>query len=70
MRRSKINIIFEKVVEHVDTEIKDCPACSAQVKATFPSDRHGPLQYGNGLKAYAIKMLVCQMALSHDIRGE
>ena len=22
---------------------------------------HGPLQYGNGLKAYAINMLVCQM---------
>ena len=28
-QRTKIDIIFEKAVEHVDTEIKDCPSCSA-----------------------------------------
>ncbi len=59
-RRTKIDIIFEKVVEHVDAEIKQCPHCETTVKAPFPSDLHGPLQYGNGLKAYAIHLLVCQ----------
>ena len=60
-RRTKIDIIFEKVVEHVDAEIKKCPSCAATVKAIFPADMHGPLQYGNGLKAYVINMLICQM---------
>jgi transposase len=60
-RRTKIDIVFEKVVEHVDAEIKTCPSCSAEVKGTFPADMHGPLQYGNGLRAYIINMLVCQM---------
>ena len=31
------------------------------VKGKFPSDMPGPLQYGNGLKAYIISLLVCQM---------
>lgn len=60
-RRTKIDIIFEKVVENVDAEIKICPSCSATVKGSFPADMHGPLQYGNGLKAYAINLLICQM---------
>jgi len=60
-RRTKIDIIFEKVVEHVDAEIKHCPSCDSTVKGKFPSDMPGPLQYGNGLKAYIINLLVCQM---------
>lgn len=60
-RRTKIDIIFEKTVEHVDAQIKHCPACDATVKGQFPSDMPGPLQYGNGLKAYIISLLVCQM---------
>ena len=60
-RRSKIDIVFEKVVDHVDAEIKHCPACSSSVKGVFPTDLHGPLQYGNGLKAYVINLLICQM---------
>lgn len=60
-RRTKIDIIFEKTVEHVDAQIKQCPACDATVKGQFPSDMPGPLQYGNGLKAYIISLLVCQM---------
>ncbi len=60
-RRTKIDIVFEKVVEHVDAEIKHCPSCDATVKGKFPSDMQGPLQYGNGLKAYIISLLVCQM---------
>lgn len=60
-RRTKIDIIFEKVVEHVDAEIKKCPSCDSTVKGKFPSDMPGPLQYGNGLKAYIVSLLVCQM---------
>ncbi len=60
-RRTKIDIVFEKVVEHIDAEIKNCPMCQSTVKGEFPSDMPGPLQYGNGLKAYIINLVVCQM---------
>ena len=76
-RRTKIDIIFEKVVEHVDAEIKQCPACKATVKGKFPAAMHGPLQYGDGLKAFVINLLVCQMVslnrvqkLVHSMIGE
>lgn len=60
-RRTKIDIVFEKVVEHVDAQIKHCPGCDSTVKGQFPLNMPGPLQYGNGLKAYIINLLVCQM---------
>src|SRR3990167_1209752 len=60
-RRTKIDIIFEKTVTHVDIEIKHCDNCDSIAKGKFPSDMPGPLQYGNGLKAYIISLLVCQM---------
>jgi len=60
-RRTKIDILFEKVVDHVDAQIKTCPACQEVTKGSFPADRPGPLQYGDGLKAFAINLLVCQM---------
>lgn len=60
-RRTKIDIIFEKVIEQVEAEIKQCNRCDSTVKAKFPSDMPGPLQYGAGLKAYIINLLVCQM---------
>ena len=60
-RRTKIDILFEKVVEHIDAEIKQCTNCDTIVKGTFPADMPGPLQYGNGLKAYVVNLLICQM---------
>lgn len=60
-RRTKIDIVFEKVVEHVDAQIKQCPTCDSIIKGRFPPDMPGPLQYGNGLKAFVINLLVCQM---------
>lgn len=60
-RRTTIDIIFEKVVEHVDAEIKVCENCDSTVKGTFPENMQGPLQYGKGLKAYVINLLICQM---------
>jgi transposase len=67
-RRTKIDIIFEKVVEHVDAEIKHCPCCDSTVKGRFPSDMHGPLQYGDGLKAFVVNLLVCQMVALNRVQ--
>ncbi len=60
-RRTLIDIVFEKVVEQTDAEIKQCPVCEETTKADFPDSLSGPLQYGAGLKAYVINLLVCQM---------
>jgi len=60
-RRTKIDIVFEKVVEHVDAEIKQCPSCERTVKGKFPADMPGPLQYGLGVQAFIINLLACQM---------
>jgi hypothetical protein len=67
-RRTRIDIVFEKVVEHVDAQIKSCPSCDSQVKGTFPADMPGPLQYGNGLKAYCINLLICQMVALNRVQ--
>lgn len=67
-RRTKIDIVFEKVVEHVDAEVKQCPTCQATVKGLFPGDLHGPLQYGDGLKAFVINLLVCQMVALNRVQ--
>ena len=60
-RRTLIDIVFEKTVRHVDAEIKTCPACHKKVKGQHPQDMPGPLQYGNGIKAYVVHLLVSQM---------
>jgi len=67
-RRTKIDIIFEKVVEHVDAEIKTCPICQHKTTGTFPGDMPGPLQYGNGLKAFVINLLVGQMVAVNRVQ--
>jgi transposase len=43
-RRTRIDLVFEKVVSHVDAEIKSCPRCQAVTKGSFPADLSGPLQ--------------------------
>ncbi len=60
-RRTRIDIMFEKVVTHVEAEIKTCAACNTQTKAQFPADMPGPLQYGAGIKAYVLNLLMAQM---------
>lgn len=67
-RRTKIDIIFEKTVEHFYAEIKECPRCAATVKAAFPEDLAGPLQYGIGLKAYIINLLFGQMIAMNRVQ--
>ena len=60
-RRTFVDIVFEKVVRHTDAEIKHCPRCHAETRACFPAEMPGPLQYGPGIKAYAVHLLVAQM---------
>ncbi len=60
-RRTRIDIIFEKVVNHVDAEIKICPRCAIPNKGHFPEDMSGPLQYGPGIKGYVVNLLIAQM---------
>lgn len=60
-RRTIVDILFEKMITHVDAEIKYCNRCDSTVKGEFPSNMPGPLQYGNGLKAYIINLLISQM---------
>ena len=60
-RRTRIDIVFEKVVTHVDAEIKVCPGCGEQTKGRFPAGLSGPLQYGAGIKAYVLNLLIAQM---------
>ena len=60
-RRTQIDIVFEKVLSHVDAEIKSCPHCGSETRAPFPETFSGPLQYGAGIKAYALNLLMAQM---------
>jgi transposase len=67
-RRTIIDIIFEKNVKHVDAEIKQCPDCQTITKGEFPADMPGPLQYGTGVKAYILDLLVAQMVSLNRIQ--
>ena len=60
-RRTQIDIVFEKVLSHVDAEVKSCPHCGSETRAPFPEAFSGPLQYGSGIKAYALNLAVAQM---------
>ena len=60
-RRTLVDIVFEKVVRHADAEIKHCPRCHAEARARFPDEMCGPLQYGPGVKAYVVHLLIAQM---------
>ena len=60
-RRTQIDIVFEKVVMHVDAEIKPCPHCGEKNRGAFPEAFSGPLQYGSGIRAYLLNLLIAQM---------
>ena len=60
-RRTLVDIVFEKVVRHADAEIKHCTRCHAETRARFPAEMSGPLQYGPGVKAYVVHLLIAQM---------
>lgn len=60
-KRTKIDVIFEKTVDEKVAEVKTCPHCKSRTKAEFPSEYQGPLQYGTGIKAYVLNLLMAQM---------
>ena len=72
-RRTRIDIVFGKVVSHVDAGIKSCPHCGSETRAPFPETFSGPLQYGSGIKAYALNLLMAQRIslkrVQHSIRS-
>ena len=61
LRRTQIDIVFEKVLTHVDAQIKTCPNCEVRACGPFPQGFCGPLQYGAGIKAYVLNLLIAQM---------
>ena len=60
-RRILFDIVFEVVERRVDAEVKECPECLARTKGRFPDTMPGPLQYGVGLQAFVINLLVAHM---------
>ncbi len=60
-RRILYDIVFEVVERRVDAEVKECPACRARTKGQFPDTMPGPLQYGVGLQAFVINLLIAHM---------
>ena len=60
-RRILYDIVFELVEHRVDAEVKECPHCRTRTKGRFPDTMPGPLQYGIGLQAFIINLLVAHM---------
>ena len=60
-RRTLVDIIFEKTTTHVDSVEKICPNCHTKNKPDFPKQYAGPLQYGPGIKAFILNLLLVQM---------
>ena len=48
-------------MRHADAEIKHCARCHTETRARFPHEMPGPLQYGPGIKAYVVHLLIAQM---------
>ena len=62
-REQRILLDIKYTVEEVKVvaDIKDCPECRARTKGRFPENMPGPLQYGDGIKAFVINLLIAQM---------
>ena len=60
-RRILLDIEFTVACRRVDAEVKACPACRGRTKGRFPDTMPGPLQYGVGLQAFVIDLLIAHM---------
>lgn len=60
-RRILYDIVFEVVERRVDAEVRQCPNCRTRTKGRFPDTMPGPRQYGIGLQAFIINLLVAHM---------
>jgi len=68
-RRTLIDIVFEKTITHVDVIEKVCPTCATVNKPAFPKNMAGPLQYGAGIKAFILNLLLVQMVALNRVQG-
>jgi hypothetical protein len=56
------NPIWDDLFTQPDAEIKTCPDCGTQTtRAPFPEAFCGPVEYGAGIKAYVLNLLIGQM---------
>ena len=53
--------MLQVIAQRVEAEVQQCPACQARSKAPFPASMPGPVQYGSGLQAFSINLLVAHM---------
>ena len=60
-RRVRYDIVFQLIENRVEAEVEHCPDCQARSKAVFPASMPGPRQYGRGLQAFIINLLVAHM---------
>ena len=60
-QRKEIDIEYVVVETTVTAETKECPECQEKTKASFPEGMDGPIQYGDGIKALIINLLMGQM---------
>ncbi len=60
-RRVLYDIVFQVIEHRVEAEVKQCPDCQARNKGAFPASMPGPVQYGSGLQAFIINLLVAPM---------
>ena len=60
-QRRLFDIVFVTTVHQVSAEIKRCPVCERENRGVFPDSMPGPLQYGPGLRAFAVNLLISQM---------
>lgn len=54
-RRTRIDLVFEKRIEHTDAEIKTCPSCECVNKGAFAADLSGPQAVWTGRQGIRIE---------------
>jgi transposase len=59
-RRTRFDIVIETRIDHVDAQIKTCPGCQTRNTGAFPTHLAGPVQYGLGVKATVLNLLITQ----------
>ena len=60
-RRTLVDIVFVTEQTNVDAQIKCCPACHTNTRGQFPDHMPGPLQYGSGIIAFVVHLVISQM---------
>jgi len=74
VREALVSDAFDYIVKSEKSGSKKvtthpCPVCDSTVKGDFPADMPGPLQYGLGLKAYVINLMICHMVAINRVQN-